>query len=272
MMALLAVPAVAQDRQDADRCAAGWTHLVGIVTGYRGAGQFDVFRTDDKDRWEDFPHTPIADGWCRVIPPKIVGAPELERIEWRATPMTFSDNPQMLPNSIEMRAIEMDQPTPFEVSISLSHLPSDGLLIFDKITVVFGGGEAVVASAVVGGAFFNDPRAVQMSLPGLHLDQLAVTAAITPDRVAALDLTVSREDVVQFVSNLSFAQMDRGSKAEALKLAADLPAPHGVLDLTFASARGLGWMQIIAAGDQDDAEFASFLLDGAQVSVDWRPE
>lgn len=272
----MASPATAQRVSETDICTRGWQHLVGIVLGYPGAGSFAFTETDEVTALRNAPQRPVDDGWCRVSGADLAAGPELDQLEWRAEPPYFSEDPDALPQRLAVR-VTGTQPgqwsaDPYRLSAELTHVPSEGFLIIDRFDARLGNAETIKGSAVLGGAFFSTPRAAQMSLPGLHLDQLALTAAFSPDGPDWWPEEAGRDDIVTFVNGLSFAQMDRGSKASALDFARDMPDPRGALDVRLQSDRGLGWMQIIFALTQDEADLPGFLLDGAQLRVNWTPQ
>jgi hypothetical protein len=235
---------------------------------------FDFTMPDEWVALRELPQKPGIGGWCRVVDDSDLFTANTS-LAWRAAPADFADDPNRLPSEVAFRIDTVTRqnarPQDVQVLVQLSHSPGDGLLIIDGLDVFIADEEVLAASAVIGGAYFDDPRAAQMSLPGLHLDQLALTATLTRANAWMLE-DLTREDVVEFVEGLSFAQMDRGSRTEALDFARALPRAAGVLDVTFASDRGLGWMQIGMAANQDKADMPRFLLDGAQLAVDWQPK
>ncbi len=275
LLALLASPATAQRASETARCEAGWRHLVGIVIGYEGGGMFDFTLPDEWVALRELDQKPDVDGWCRVISGDADLLSDDTRVAWRAMPADFADDPNNLPTELAFRFDAMmtqnGRSESVQTLLKLSHSPGDGLLIVDGLGVFIDDQEALTASAVIGGAYFDDPRAAQMSLLGLHLDQLALTATLTPANAHLLK-DIARADVVDFVEGLSFAQMDRRSRSEALDFARALPRAAGVLDVTFASDRGLGLMQIGVATSRDKEDMPGFLLDGAQMAVDWQPK
>ncbi len=274
LLIILANPAMAQRASDTERCNTGWQHLVGIIVGYQGSGLFDFTMPDELLALRDTAQKPLAEGWCQAVSPGNGPLSEVEQFAWRAAPADFADDRDGLPSALAFRVSgsmqRNGQSAMTELSLQLSHSPEDGLLIIDSLTSQIDGDTVLNATAVIGGAYFDDPRAAQMSLLGLHLDQLALTAMLETTHAPLLK-DLNRDDVAEFVSGLSFSQMDRRSRSEALDFGRALPAPNGVLDLKFASDRGLGWMQIGVAASQDDADMPGFLLDGAQLSVDWQP-
>ncbi len=274
LLLLLASPAAAQRVTETERCEAGWQHLVGIVIGYQGGGMFDFSMPDEWMALRELPQKPAIGGWCQVVDGADFFAADTS-LAWRAAPGDFADDPNRLPHEVAFRINTVTgnnaRPQDVQIFVQLSHSPGDGLLIMDGLDVFVADEEVLAASAVIGGAFFDDPRAAQMSLLGLHLDQLALTATLTRANAWMLE-DLSRDDVVAFVEGLSFAQMDRRSRSEALDFARALPRVAGVLDVTFASDRGLGWMQIGMAANQDEADMPRFLLDGAQLAVNWQPK
>lgn len=74
--------------------------------------------------------------------------------------------------------------------------------------------------------------------------------------------------------------MDNASRAEMMAFAADLPNPIGTLEVSVASERGLGLMQVgsamysaFSAVMDDDAisNETDIMFDGLSVDVDWTP-
>jgi hypothetical protein len=274
LVIVLAAPAMAQRASETERCNKGWQHLAGMIIGYQGDGLFDFTMPDELLALRDTAQKPLVDGWCQAVSMGNGPLSQVEKFAWRAAPADFADDRDGLPSALAFRVSgtlrQNGRSEAAELSLQLSHSPEDGLLIIDSLTSRIDDAAVLNASAVIGGAYFDDPRAAQMSLLGLHLDQLALTAMLETAQASLLK-DISRDDVAEFVRGLSFAQMDRRSRSEALDFGRALPAPNGMLDLKFASDRGLGWMQVGVATNQDDADMPGFLLDGAQLSVDWQP-
>ena len=264
---LAAVPAHADAA-----CQQGWRHLTGIIFGFGdGTGPFGLpVIPDELLAIKDIPQE--ADrGWCVLTMTPDADGSDITAARWRALPTDFADDPDGLPGTVTFEIGIARPGAPVDATITLSHAPADGLLILDFALHEDAPRPVLTGSAVLGGAFFSNPRAAQMSLPGLYLTRAAGmldTASVT-GREMADDLVVDEVDA--FAASLSDAQIDGQSRAALRDFARQITQPGGLVEVDLSSDRGLSWIQIGAAASQPEGEVARFMLDGARLRVGWRP-
>jgi len=257
--------------QTAEQCQASFDHLTGIVVGYFGDGLFSSDTLDPLSEYRDQSRVTGQNGWCRTTVDNDNSGGPGDLVEWRTVPANFANDKNSLPESIDLRVTERGGRDPVTVDLSISHEPAEGLLNVDSFVLQINDDEMLNATAVLGGAFFDDPRAAQLSLLGLHLDQLAASIEMTSKTRPILFDEISRDELSDMMDALSIEHLGRTSLNALEGAVLNEPSSNGMLDVSFASSRGLGWMQVAAAMSRPEEERAAFLLDGAQLSFVWRP-
>jgi len=156
-----------------------------------------------------------------------------------------------------------------------------------------GAGDVLSVSGVFERVFLSSPSMMQVSmgsatfkaglmsltLEGTHENPFGFNGSFEMDG----DPQAQFDAVFEAISSLPEGVIDDASRAELTAFATDLPKPIGTLEVSVASERGLGLMQvgvaaafsteaIINGEDGAIAQQMEILFDGLTLSADWSPD
>lgn len=242
-----------------------------------------------------------ADGWCqfRATDPGFGELP-FTSIDWRLQGSTGWTRDGIPPLAVQIRIEDFDEGNaqtrgpsghpPLDIEATVRQDPDAGLVILERAVVTNDFGDSLSVSGVFERVFLSSPAMMQvsmgsaafkaglvtMTLDGTHENpfgfhgEIEVTGTPKSQSEAAFDA----------ISRLPEGLMDNASRAEMMAFAADLPNPIGTLEVSVASERGLGLMQVgsamysaFSAVMDDDAisNEMDIMFDGLSVDVDWTP-
>ena len=274
ILGLVASQAAADPVMTQAQCDGAWARGVGLIFGMLPDRLNSLETSQERRKAEAVRSTRTSDGWCRIdAGPAGLDDPGFASVAWRATEIDRFIHGNGVPSRVEARfaGVTLEQGRDYDVVIGVQHEPDQGLLLVDTLRVIPPKGDGITATAVIGGAYFRDIGQAGMSLGGLHLDRLQAVADVSPMLVADLIPELTGAELIEAMSGLGAAQIDRGSRRAVDRFAGDLPTADGQLQVDLRSDRGIGFMQIAMAQTREGAEAVAFALSGASISVDWQP-
>lgn len=287
----LANPAIAWDRMLRSDCQLAFERLANMIAPDEGT-KTDIMTGSTRV-------TP--DGWCQMKggDPGFATA-EFETFEWRADEVSRWTRDGIPPLALQMRIRGLD-PAEMQggggadrpelaVDMTLRQLPDAGQIIVENAMIFNDAGDSLLVSGVFERVFLSSPSMMQvsigsatfkaglmsMTLDGTHENPFGFSANVEVQGVPQ----AQRDAAFDMISRMPDGVIDDASRAELTAYAGDLPRPVGTLEVSVASERGLGMMQVgmsmylamdsIIEGEAKNSEL-DILLDGVTVTADWSP-
>ncbi|WP_375280458.1 hypothetical protein [Pseudooctadecabacter sp.] len=244
----------------------GWCRIKGQSAGFEDA-QFATFdwRSDDNARWTE-----------QEIPP--LG------LQIRITGLDLSDVAGSTPDT--RRDLTFDA--------TLRQEPAAGQIILERAVLANDMGDELAVSGVIERVFLSSTSMMQVSIGSAAFKAGLVTMTLEGRQDNPFGFAIDAElrghpqarqqAAFDLISRLPEGVIDDATRAELMAYAGDLPSPAGTLEISAASERGLGLMQLGASvalsfaaimedASVEDAERhqLEILLDGVTISADWTP-
>jgi hypothetical protein len=273
LLIVLAGPALADMQMTRAQCTQSWLRAVELVF----APSPDVPMTEaaiEKIRiLEQVRVATTPDGWCQILPQNepALHTADLEEIKWRAEGLDVFIASDSLPSQFALSLTGVVHDSPAQLNLVMQHIPDDGVVLIERLELSTSDRATITATALIDGAHFRDIGTAMLSLGGLSLKRMAVTADVTPKMIAELVPDLDADFLKGSVVLLNFRQLDRADRTALFAFADDLPTATGVLTLDYVSERGLSIAQLVIAQFKEPAEAANSALSDAIVHVDWRP-
>lgn len=284
-----AAPAVAFEQMTLTACRASVDQI------------YATFSPEDEDRPSAVAAVEAQDGWCRIAGTEFGSTEgEVDWIEWRMEDTALWTVDAIPPLALDLRFLgvdpdrrsrgpDTDRPD-LTARATLRQQPDAGQVILERYEVENGAGDKMSASAVFERVFLTSPSMMQVSLGSATFKAgiFSMTFEGTQANPFGLnfDIDVQGNDQAQsqgafdLISRLPEGVVDDASRAELMAFAGDLPRPVGTIEVSIASERGLGLMQVGASamslmqtaldgGSEMDARQLDVMLDGLTVRADW---
>ena len=291
LVALTAVPASAFERMMRSDCQVAFEDLA------------DIMQPDDPDTAAMSSGIRVTpQGWCEMRGGTTgLENAEFDTLEWRAEGITRWTRDGIPPLALEVRMTGLDpdemqggvntgRPN-VDVEVLLRQLPDAGMIVIERAMMVNDAGDSVTVTGVFERVFLSSPSMMQVSLgsAAFKAGLVSMTLDGTYENPFGFGVDVEMQGVPQaqrdaafeIVSKLPNGVVDDASRAELTAFSGDLPKPVGTLEVSVASARGLGLMQVgmwaynsfeaVDVGEADGNEL-EILLDGITVEADWAPD
>ena len=238
------------------------------------------------------------DGWCqlRSTDPGFEDLPATS-LDWRMDGALDWAREGIPPQALEVRIAGLvpeggaENIPPLAVEVTLRQDPDAGLLILERAEMSNEFGDTLSVSGVFERVYLMSLSMMQVSLgsAAFKAGLLSMTLEGTHENpfgfYGKVDVTGTPQTQSQAafdaISRLPEGVMDDASRAEMTAFAADLPKPVGTLDVTVASERGLGLIQVGSAiyrsastmlEDGALSEEMDILFDGLSVVANWTPK
>lgn len=242
----------------------GWCRIKGQSAGFEDA-QFSSFdwRSDDTARWTE-----------QKIPP--LG------LQIRITGLD--------PDDMDGETSDTRRELTFEAT--LRQEPAAGQIILERAVLANDMGDELAVSAVIERVFLSSTSMMQVSIGSAAFKAGLVTMTLEGRQDNPFGFPIDAElrgnpqarqqAAFDLISRLPEGVIDDATRAELTAYAGDLPSPAGTLEVSAASARGLGLMQLGASvamsfasimdeGAERDRDQLEILLDGVKIRADWTP-
>lgn len=290
-LALIPITASAFETMTQSVCDAGFARFDDMVTA---GGDGDIERQHDI--------SVTADGWCqyRSKDPSF----EADFLDWRMDGSARWTDQGIPPLGFEVRIGGLDPDTDgvdtgrpdVSVQALLRQDPDAGIVILERAVMDNGAGDVLSVSGVFERVFLSSLSMMQVSMGSVTFKAGLVSLTLDGTHENPFgfhgDIEIRGNKQAQVdaafrsISALPDGMVDDASRAELLAYAQDLPRPIGTLEVSIASDRGLGLMQIgsslyssfvaIMDDGEDMGEGAiaremELLFDGVRVSADWTP-
>jgi len=229
-------------------------------------------------------------GWCRVErgDPGFEAA-EFASFEWRSDDTARWTAEGIPPLAMQLRfaglnadVMQRTGPTdrpPLSVTATLRQDPNAGQVILERAEMFNDAGDVMAISGVMDRVFLSAPSMMQVSIGSatFRAGLFTMTLSGVYENPFGFELDISlrgdpdarRRAAFDWISKLPDGVVDDASRAELMAYAGDLPAPVGTMEVSAASERGLGLMQLLASvADEDRLEI---MLDGVTARADWTP-
>ncbi len=294
-VALTALPATAFERMLRSDCQVAFEKLDTLLS----------LAGDDYDqdavarRSQSIRVTP--QGWCQIR-----GGDQgwedldVDTLEWRAEGITRWTRDGIPPLAIELRLTGLEPDgmqnsaatnrPPVSVYALLRQIPDAGQVIVERAVMENDAGDSLAVSGVFERMFMSSPSMMQVSvgaarfkaglfsltLEGTHENPFGFNAEA---EIHGEQHTQS-EVAFDLISSLPDGFINDESRAELTAFSGDLPNPVGTLEVSVASERGLGIMQVamsLASGaltimDENGPDNATeILFDGMTLGANWTP-
>lgn len=240
-------------------------------------------------------------GWCEMRGGTAgLENAEFDTLEWRAEGITRWTRDGIPPLALELRMSGLDPDEmqggmntgrpDVDVDVLLRQLPDAGMVVIERAVMDNNAGDSMTVSGVFERVFLSSPSMMQVSMgsAAFKAGLVSMTLEGTHENPFGFGIDVEMQGVPQaqrdaafeVVSKLPDGVIDDASRAELTAYAGDLPIPVGTLEVSVASERGLGLMQVgmwaynsFAAIMEDDAagDELDILLDGITIEADWAP-
>ncbi len=287
----IANPTHAWDRMLLGDCQAAFENLAELIA------PDDVEQTEVMSR----SMRATADGWCEVrgTDPGFEFA-TFKTFAWRADGIARWNTDGIAPLGIQLRAGGIspqdlqdgggDNRPDISFEATVRQLPDAGQVIVENAIMYNEVGDSLLVSGVFERVFLSSPSMMQvslgsatfkaglmsMTLEGTHENPFGFTADVSIQGVPQ----AQRDAAFDIISRVPDGVIDDASRAELTAYAGDLPRPVGNLEVSVASERGLGLMQVgmsmllavdsIVDGASNNTEL-DILLDGLTIRADWSP-
>lgn len=292
-LVLSAIPATAFERMLRSDCQVAFEKFDTLIS--MGGGNDTVAQRSRSIRV-----TP--QGWCQMR-----GGDQgwedadFDALEWRAEGITRWTRDGIPPLAIEVRVTGLDPDNmqggmntnrpPVSVYALLRQLPATGQVIVERAVMENNAGDSLAVSGVFERMFMTSPSMMQVSvgaatfkaglmllkLDGTHENPFGFGIDVEMQSVPQ----AQRDAAFKTISRLPDGYINDESRAELTAFFGDLPNPIGTLEISLASERGLGLMQIAmsaASGaltildEEYDSNATEILLDGLSLSANWTPD
>lgn len=295
LAALLAAPAAAAfawDRMNLADCQASVQRVAGMVSS-RDPSVPRAFATAIENL------TVSGQGVCQIDVRNIPGMEAVDGLAWRAERIDDWIEDGIPPRALDLRVFGFDPgrtqargPSgrpPLAIEATLRQEPDASLLILERFEVFNGVGDKLVISGVMERVILSSTSMMQVSLGAATFKAGLVSMTLDGDVENPFsfnfDVNVQggpqagRQSVMGIISLLPDSLIDDSSRAELTDFAEDLPKPAGRLEVSVASDRGLGMLQVgmgvISSMDSDGesgmADAFDGLFDGLSAQATWTP-
>lgn len=242
-------------------------------------------------------------GWCQFRARDTISDAKFERLEWRMDGTSRWTRDGIPPLALQVRIFAIDtndidggrlttRPT-LDIDVTLRQVPDAGMVIVERAVIENDAGDSLAVSGVFERMFLSSPSMMQVSIGAATLKAglMSMTLDGTHENPFGFDIAVEMQGnpQAQFdaafhtISALPDGVVDAASRAELTAFASDLPNPVGTLDLSVASERGLGLMQVFGSvsatamdtlnGETSNlARHLDIMLDGLTLSANWTPD
>lgn len=296
LIVFMALPASAFERMLRSDCQESFTRIAALnpdPDADQDTAVADIVRA--------FRVTP--DGWCQFEVRSGMDDLDFDVIEWRmdGTKRWTRDGIPPLALQVRIEGLDPDQmqasdPTnrpAVDVDVTLRQVPDAGLVVVESAKMQNSAGDELLVSGVFERVFLSSPSMMQVSmgsatfkaglmsltLEGTHENPFGFNGSFEMNGTPQAQVDAAFEAI----SSLPDGVIDDASRAELTAFAGDLPKPVGTLEVSLASERGLGLMQVIMSvangamdafenGGENLASQMEILFDGLTLSADWTPD
>lgn len=291
MLAMSAMPAAAFDRMNRTSCQESYQRVADMVAPNDANVGLQVnFMRVSPDSWCQF----------RGSDPGFEGA-EFDLLEWRTDGTSRWTRDGIPPLAIEIRVTGLD-PDDMQLSLkstnrpdlsvemTLRQEPDAGQVIVERAVMFNTAGDILSVSGVFERVFLSSQSMMQVSMgsAAFKAGLMSMTLDGTHENPFGFYVDVDvqgmpgaqRQAAFEIISNLPEGVVGDAARAELTAFAGDLPRPKGTLEVSVASQRGLGLMQIgmsaymsfvsVMEENGDDNQL-EILLDGLTVDANWTP-
>jgi hypothetical protein len=289
---MAAQPLLAQEQMSRTKCQEMFQRFVDLVD------------PDNPDRAVQVQYIRVTpDSWCQ-IKSRDPGYDEglFETFEWRMEESALWRDEGIPPLALEVRIAGLDpdkldgQPDlrrpDVDIEVTLRQEPDAGLVLLERAFASNGVGDELSVSGVFERVFLSSEAMMQVSMgsAAFKAGLVSMTLEGTHENPFGFYVDVDvqggeqaqSEGAFDIISRLPDGVIDDASRAELTAFAGDLPRPVGTLEVSVASERGLGLMQVgmsaflamdsMWEGNPDeDRKQLEVLFDGVSVQADWSP-
>lgn len=242
-------------------------------------------------------------GWCQFDARANLDRAEYDSIEWRMEGSSRWTRDGIPPLALQVRIFGLDPDNmqggadknrpPVDLDVTLRQDPDAGLVIVERAVMENDLGDSLAVSGVFERVFLSSPSMMQVSMGSVTFKAglMSLTLDGTHENPFGFNASVEMrgnpqaqfDAAFQAISSLPDGVVDDASRAELTAFASDLPRPVGTLEMSVASERGLGLMQVVMSvatgasnflgedGDGFGTEM-EILFDGLTVSANWSPD
>lgn len=289
LLIALAVPAAAQDRMTLSLCQ----------DTLRAVGTFLPDTAEDTARLVQAVRV-TTDNYCLLRGNDFGADAEFNDLSWRTDDTTRWTEDGIAPLALHLRLRGMDPddiqdsgPTNrphIDFEATLRQDPDAGLLVLEQAIATNGAGDVLSFSGVFERVFLSSASMMQVSVGSATfkagLMSMTLDGRYENPFAFKFDVDVQgapqaqRDAAFDGISRLPDGVIDDASRAELTAYAGDLPRPVGTLELSVASERGLGLMQIgmsayrsidSAMSGEQTADDMDIFFDGITITADWSP-
>ena len=293
LIALTAMPAAAFERMLRSDCQDSVQRAFDLIPSTNPSEQMIVNTLKQSIRV-----TP--QGWCQLNGSDAQDRAEFDVIEWRMEDPKRWVRDGIPPLALEVRitGLEPDemqgnmntQRPDVNVEVLLRQLPDAGMIVVERAVMENDAGDSLSVSGVFERVFLSSPSMMQVSMgsAAFKAGLMSMTLEGTHENPFGFGIDVDmrgvpqaqRDAAFEIVSQVPDGVINDASRAELTAYAGDLPKPVGTLEVSVASARGLGLMQVGMAAytsfssvvdGEGDGNQLDILLDGITVEADWTP-
>lgn len=291
-LAVAAPPLWAEERMSRTKCQEMFERFI------------DLADPDNPDRALQTEYIRVTpDSWCQIRgrDPGYGDMP-FDTFEWRMEDSALWRDEGIPPLALEVRIAGLDpdeldgQPDlrrpDIDIEVTLRQEPDAGLVLLERAFASNGAGDELSVSGVFERVFLSSEAMMQVSMgsAAFKAGLVSMTLEGTHENPFGLNVDVDAQGGAQAQSEGAFdiilrlpdGVIDDASRAELTAFAGDLPRPVGTLEVSVASERGLGLMQVGMSaflamdsmwdGDPDeDRKQLDVLFDGVTVQADWSP-
>lgn len=286
-----AAPVLAFEQMTAAECRASLDQM------------FDLVGPNDAQLAAVVAAVTAQDGWCRIAGADLeMSEGEVDLIEWRMEDTARWTVDGIPPLALDLRLSGLDPDAlegepdlgrpDLDLEVTLRQEPEAGLVILERLFASNAVGDALSVSGVFERVFLTSPSMMQVSLGSATFKAGLVSMTLEGKHenpfAFRLDVDVQgggqaqSEGAFDLISRLPEGVIDDASRAELTAFAGDLPGPVGTLEVSVASERGLGLMQVgmsaflsiqsaLDGETEADKSQLEVMLDGLTLRADWTP-
>jgi len=234
-------------------------------------------------------------GICQFDARNIPGMEMMDGIAWRAEGIKGWIDNGIPPIALDVRVLGLNPSgsrsgrPPLRVEATLRQEPDASLLILERLEAFNGAGDRFVISGVMERVILSSTSMMQVSMGAATFKTglMSMTLGGDVENPFSLDFDVQvkgnsesgRDGALGVISLLPDSFIDEESRAQLREFADDLPRPIGTLEVSVASDRGLGMLQMgagmFSAMESDDeggmTEMVDTLFDGLTAQATWSP-